>query len=98
DASDDGFLGRPADEAFELGPHGHASTRLELNAVLADAVEGGTALGRVGAVDDFRVDGNHDRIEDVAAGEVDGGSDAPGQVEAGRGGGDGPGAGLLQVA
>ena len=39
DAGDDRLLGGPADEAVELGPHRDAGPGLELDAVLADAVE-----------------------------------------------------------
>ena len=83
DAGDDGLLRGPADQAIELGPHGDAGPGLELNAVLADAVEGRPALGRVGAVDDLGIDAALDGLVDVAAGQVDGGGRAPGQVHAG---------------
>ena len=88
DAGDDGFLGGAADEAVELGPHRDAGPGLELNAVLADAVERRPALGRVGAVDDLGVDAGLDGVEDVAAGQVDGGGRPPRQVHAGLVGGD----------
>ena len=45
DAGDDGLLGGAADEAVELGPHRDAGPGLELDAVLADAVERRLALG-----------------------------------------------------
>src|SRR5262249_306865 len=70
---------------------------LELNAVLADAVKSRTALGRIGAVDHLRIDADHDRVEDVATGEVDGGGNAPGQIEAGLVTGDNPRDRFLQL-
>ena len=88
DAGDDRLLGRPADQPLELGPHRHAGLGPELNAVAADGVEGLPALGRVGAVDDLRIDAGLDGVEDVAAGQVDGGGRLPRQVDAGLVGGD----------
>ena len=38
-AGDDCLLGGTADELVEVGPHGHASTHLELDAVLGDRIE-----------------------------------------------------------
>ena len=60
----------------------------KLDAVLADAVERGPALGGVGAVDDLGIDAGLDGVEDVAAGQVDGRRRPPGQVHAGLVGGD----------
>ena len=88
DAGDDRLLGGAADQAVELGPHRDAGPGLELNAVLAHAVERGPALGRIGAVDDLGIDAGLDGLEDVAAGQVDGGGDPPGQIHAGLVGGD----------
>src|SRR5206468_2297113 len=87
-AGDDRLLGGAADEPFELGPHRDAGAGLELDAVLAHAVERRPALLRVGAVDDLRVHARLDGVEHVAAGQVDGGGDAPGQVDGGLVGGD----------
>ena len=98
DAGDDGLLGGPADQAVELGPHRHPRPGLELDAVLADAVERLLALGRVGAVDDLGIDADLDGLEHVAAGQVDGGGHAPGQVHAGLVGGDDRGRHLRHVA
>src|SRR5258708_22490917 len=69
DASDDRFFGGPADEAFELGSHGHSGFATELNAVAANGVEERPALGRVGAIDDFRIDAGADGVENVAPGK-----------------------------
>src|SRR5437588_11610345 len=83
DAGDDGLLGGTADEPIELGAHRHAGTGLELNAVLADAIERGPALRRVGAVDDLRIHADTHSINDITAGDVDGRGRLPRQIHAG---------------
>ena len=65
---------------------------LQADAVLAHAFEHRLALGRVGAVDDLRIDAGPHGIEDVAAGQVDGGGGPPRQIHAGLVGGDHRGA------
>ena len=83
DAGDDRLFRGAADEPVELGPHGDASPGPELDAVLADAVERRPALGRIGAVDDLRIDAGADRVEDVAPRQIDGGRDRPRQIDPG---------------
>src|SRR5690606_12895150 len=68
DARDDRFLGRTADEAVDVGAHGHAGACFDLNAVHGDRGDGGLAGARVRAVDHLRIDGSLHGIEDVAAG------------------------------
>jgi hypothetical protein len=66
DARDDRFLTRAADQPIDVGPHGDASHRDQLNTVLGD---GGNPRG-------FDHLGNHrhlDGFEHVTAGEIDGG-------------------------
>src|SRR5439155_26558027 len=88
DAGDDGLLGSTAHQTVELGAHGDAGPGLELNAVAADAVERRPPLGRIGAIDHLRVDAGLDGIEDVAAGEIDGRRNPPGQIDTGLVGGN----------
>ena len=98
DAGDDRLLRRPADEPIELGPHGDAGAGPQLDAVPAHAVERGPALGRIGAVDHLGIDAALDGFVDVAAREVDGGGDVPGQVDAGLVGRDDGADDALHVA
>src|SRR5690606_37807590 len=88
DAGDDGFLGGAADEAGEVGAHGDAGAGLELYAVLGDGIDRVPPLRRARAVDDLRVHAGGDGLEDVAAGEVDGGADVPVEIDLGSLGGD----------
>src|SRR5690606_18880092 len=85
---DDGFLGGSAHEPGDVGPHGHAGAALELDAVLGHRVDGGAALGGVGAVDHLGVHRGLHRVEDVAASQVDGAGGVPGQVDLGAVRGD----------
>src|SRR5207249_9163915 len=88
DAGNDGFFGGAADETIQLGAHRDAGSGLELDAVLADAVQGRPTLGRIGTVNDLGVDAGFDGVEDVAAGQIDGRGDPPRQIDPGLVGGD----------
>ena len=98
DAGDDRFFGGTADEAFEFRSHRDAGFGQQLNAVLADRVEELLALGRIGAVDDFRIDAGANGFENIAASEVDGGGGFPREFEAGFVCGNDGGGGLRHVA
>src|SRR5690606_33534544 len=80
DAGDDGLLLGAADEAVEVGAHGHASLYLHLDAVLGHAVDGVAAGGGVGAVDDLGIDGGAHGLDDALAGALGGEVDGAGAV------------------
>ena len=88
DASDDSFFGRPTDQALELRPDRDACSGLELNAVFANTVKSLPAFDRIGAVDDLRINAGFNCVEYVTAGQVNGGSRLPGQIDTGLMGGD----------
>src|SRR6266487_5238228 len=83
DASDNRFFGRAADQALELGPDRNAGSGFQLNAVLANTVEGLTALDRVGTVDHLGIDAGLDGVEHISAGEIDGRRGFPGEIDTG---------------
>src|SRR5437867_13401762 len=62
--------------------YGDAGLDLQLDAVLGDAGDELLAAGRVGAIDDLRIHGGHDGLEDALAGLVSGEVDGGGLVEA----------------
>jgi hypothetical protein len=81
DASDDGLFGCAADEAGDVGTDRDAGLGLQLDAVLGDGVDGRAGAGLGGAVDDLGVHRGLHGVEDVAAGEVDGGRGVPRQFD-----------------
>src|SRR5262249_48655483 len=81
-ARNDRLFCRPADEAIKLGTHRDTGTRLELNAVAADAFEHRFAFARVGTIDDAGVDINLHGFEDISAGQLNGLGDVPRQGDA----------------
>ena len=84
DAGDDGFFGGAADELLDVGADGDFGADLENDAVFGLPVDGLAAGLGVGDVDDFGIDGGLDGIEDVSAGEVDGGAFGPIELRFGR--------------
>jgi hypothetical protein len=88
DAGDDRFLGGSADQAFDVGAHGDAGFDFQLDAVLGHAVDAVAAHGGAGDVDHFRIHAGLHGIENVAAGQIDGGRGLPGQIDVGLVGGD----------
>src|SRR5690606_28430872 len=88
DAGDDRLLGRPADKALDVRAHRHPGLDLELDAILRYRVNRLPAHLPTGHVDHLRIDARLYRLEDVTAGEVDGGRVRPGQVDPRLVGGD----------
>ena len=88
DAGDDGFFGGAADELFEVGADGYARFDEQADTVFSHGVEEGGSLFRIRAVDDLRVDAGRNGVENIAAGEVDGGSLLETQLDVGLVGGD----------
>ena len=78
----------PPTRLVDVRADGDAGLGLELDAVLGDGVDGGLPGGGVGAVDDLGIDGGLDGVEDVAAGQVDGGGRLARQLDVGAVGGD----------
>jgi hypothetical protein len=81
DARDHGFLRRSTDEPLEVGAHRDSGLDPQLDAVARDRIDRRPAAGRVGAVDDFRVNARADRVEHVASGEIDGSCALEAQVD-----------------
>ena len=78
---DDGLFGCTADQAVDVGPHGHSSAGLQLNTVHGHGINGGLANIRVGAVDHSGVHRCANRIKDVSPRQVDGGRSIPSQID-----------------
>src|SRR5260370_42281213 len=83
DASDNRFFGRATHQALELGPDRDARPRFQLNAVLANTIEGLPAFDGVGAVNDFGINAGLDGVEDITACQIDGGRSFPREVDTG---------------
>ena len=69
---DDRFVGRPADQPVEVGPHRHFRLDLELNPVLGDPIDRVATRARIGAGDHLGIDARLHGLKHVAAGQVDG--------------------------
>ena len=83
DTGDDRFFCSPADQLLQVGAHRHASSSTQLNAIATNPVQRRSAFGWIGAVDYLRIDTALDGFVHVAASQIDGGGDVPGQIETG---------------
>ena len=75
-AGDDRFLASTTDQAVDIGAHGHSAGGLDLNAVFGNR-------RNQGRVDHLGIDADFDRIEHIAARQVDAGRALKAQIDVG---------------